>query len=182
MADTFIPEFSRDFHLDKGLSAPVSFKIKASEAECTALARRFDLLQMKEFWVELTIEPGRVTGEYEVQGSGCADVIQACVVSLQDVPEVVNFTFHTRLVEGIEKPIEEGNFDFLEEEIDIDYYQNSHIDLGEIATQYLSLSLNLYPKAPGMREDEDEESSQASFASETTLAFALLEKLKEVKS
>lgn len=182
MAATFIPEFSRDFHLDKGLSGPTAFKIKATEAECAALAIRLNLLEIKEFSVEFTIEPSRQANEYEVRGSGHADINQACIVSLKDVPASVDFSFHTKLVEGVEKPIDEGDFSFLEDETDTDYYQDSHIDLGEIATQYLSLFLNPYPKAEGVEEEHMYDTDEDEPVRDTSLAFALLGKLKDVKS
>lgn len=175
MTEPFLPEFSRVFHLEKGLTKPVQFNAKADEEECVALAKRFELLDIKNFSVTFVVEASREAGEYEVKGSGQADVVQACVVTLKDVPEHVDFSFHTKLVHGVEKPLDEGDYSFLEEEIDVDYYQNSHVDLGEIAAQYLTLSLNPYPRAEDVDTsqyiEKDEEVNQAS-------VFNLLQKLK----
>lgn len=175
MTTPSLPEFSRVFHLEKGLNKPAQFNAKADEAECAALAKRFDLPEIKNFSVAFTIAAGREVGEYEVKGSGHADVVQSCVLTLKDVPEQVDFSFHTKLVHGEEKSLDEGDYSFLEEEIDIDYYQNSHVDLGEIAAQYLSLSLNPYPRVEDVEVSKyikkDGELDQSG-------VFNLLEKLK----
>ncbi|WP_052046296.1 YceD family protein [Candidatus Paracaedibacter symbiosus] len=172
----FVPEFSRFFALDKGHSGVVHFRAKADETELEALAKRFDLRGMKNLVVEFTIKPhGREVGAYDLTGVGQVDVIQVCVISSKDVPAHVDFSFHTKLMEGVEQPIDESDLSFLEEETDIDYYQNGQVDLGEIAAQYLSLSLDPYPRSPDAGELNEKVEENVS---EKVSPFAVLHKLK----
>lgn len=176
MVASIAPEFSRVFQLDKGSSASVGFRAKADAAELIGLAKRFDLREVKNLTVEFTITRRREAGEYDLVGSGHADIIQACVVSLKDVPSHLEFSFHTKLVEGVEQPIDEADYSFLEEETDVDYYQNNQVDLGEIAAQYLSLELNPYPRSSEL-EQEDEEAKNVTH--EIAGPFAVLKTLKK---
>lgn len=171
-----VPEFSRIYQLDKGNSAQVSFRTKADAEELAALAKRFDLREVKNFIVDFTITRRREAGEYDLSGVGHADVVQACVVSLKDVPSHVEFSFHTKLVEGVEQPIDEADYSFLEEETDVDYYQNNQADLGEIAAQYLSLELDPYPRSAELAQEDDENKGKTH---EIAGPFSVLKKLKE---
>lgn len=170
-----VPEFSRIFQLDKGSAASVNFRAKADAAELMALAKRFDLREIKNLTVEFTITRRREAGEYDLNGVGHADVVQVCVASLRDVPAHIDFSFHTKLVEGIEQPIDEADYSFLEEETDVDYYQNHQVDLGEIAAQYFSLELDPYPRSP---EQNQEDKVDEKVVSEVIGPFAVLRKLK----
>lgn len=176
MTSSVVPEFSRVFQLEKSLHAAASFKIKANAEERIALAKRFGLREVKDFSIEFTLHSGQQSKEYDLQGQGVADIIQSCVITVKDVPATVNFSFHTKLCEGKEQPIDEADDSFLEEETDIDYYQNGQIDVGEIAAQYLSLSLDPYPKAEGAEEFL---SRQTGEEEKKTGIFSALQKLKE---
>lgn len=175
MVVSIVPEFSRIFQLDKSSAASVNFRAKAEAAELIALAKRFDLREIKNLTVEFTITRRCEAGEYDLVGNGQADVIQACVISLRDVPDHIEFSFHTKLVEGVEQPIDESDYSFLEEETDVDYYQNSQVDLGEIAAQYLSLELNPYPRATDLEQETEADKKEAD---KIAGPFEILQNLK----
>lgn len=175
MVMNIVPEFSRIFQLDKGSSVSVNFRAKADAAELIALAKRFDLREIKNLTVEFTITRRLEAGEYDLNGVGHADVVQACVASLKDVHSHLDFAFHTKLVEGVEQPIDEADDSFLEDETDVDYYQNHQVDLGEIAAQYFSLELDPYPR---LSEPEQEDKEDNKVINEVTGPFAALKKLK----
>lgn len=177
MSHPIVPEFSRVFQLEKNIRIPN--QIKPTSEELKALAKRFDLREIKSFSIEFVLHQGQQEKEYEAEGKGHAEVVQACVVTLKDVPATVAFSFHVKLVEGKEEVLEEMDDSFLEEEMDVDYYQNGQIDMGEIAAQYLSLSLDPYPKAVETASalPEGQEETEKSGG-----AFAILQQLKDTSS
>ncbi|MEZ0262848.1 MAG: DUF177 domain-containing protein [Alphaproteobacteria bacterium] len=121
-------------------------KVEATAQECAALCKRFDLRGLENF--KATIYIRRVEGGEVVHVSGKlkADVIQTCVVSLQDVHAHVENEFETFFSENApeDDEIVDGNEDAPE------LLRNGMLDLGEVAAQYLSLGLDPYPRAPGV--------------------------------
>lgn len=121
-------------------------KVEATAQECAALCKRFDLRGLENF--KATINIRRVEGGevVHVEGKLKADVIQTCVVSLQDVHAHVESDFETFFSENApeDDDITDGNEDAPE------LLRNGMLDLGEVAAQYLSLGLDPYPRAPGV--------------------------------
>jgi uncharacterized metal-binding protein YceD (DUF177 family) len=121
-------------------------KVEATAQECKALCKRFDLRSLENF--KATINIRRVEGGEVVHVAGKleADVIQTCVVSLQDVHARVESDFETFFSENApeDDEIVDGNEDAPE------LLRNGMLDLGEVAAQYLSLGLDPYPRAPGV--------------------------------
>lgn len=178
MADNITPELSRLFNLDKvGTKSGINFQVKAGPSEREALAKRFDLVEIKRLEVIFTLAHGSEEATYEITGTGKADVVQSCVVTLKDVPAHVEFTIHVIAQEGEEQPIDENDLSFLDEEIDREYYQNNQVDLGEIASQYLVLSLDPYPHAEGAEKTTIGDSDKVQ--SEIVSPFSVLQKLKK---
>lgn len=124
--------------------------IEASEAECAALAKRFDLRELSGLKARLNIR--RVSGSAAVRVEGWfeADVIQTCVVSLQDVHGRVEGYFDTFFTEEAESAGAEPDITIDDDEISPEMITKGNIDLGEVVAQYLSLELDPYPRAPGV--------------------------------
>jgi uncharacterized metal-binding protein YceD (DUF177 family) len=146
---TIPPEFSRLIAIE-GITPDKVRKetITASAAECEALARRFDLRGLSEFKARISLR--RVTGgpALRVQGDFEAEVVQTCVVSLQDVHAHVQGHFDTFFSEETAAPAAEIALD--DDETSPEIITNGVIDMGEIVAQYLSLELDPYPRAPGV--------------------------------
>lgn len=174
------PEFTRLIAID-GIAPDKIRKesIKADDAECAALAERMGLRALSNFSAEMNIR--RVPGgtAVRIEGTVKADVVQACVVSLQDVYAHVEGTFDTYFTEDSEQAREEVSFT-LDDDLDAaEMVHNGMIDLGEVVAQYLSLELDPYPRAPGV--------SLAAQLRETGVAekqspFQVLATLKDGKS
>lgn len=172
---TYTPEFSRPLAIEGIIPDKVrTEKIAASADECAALAARFGIREISDFKAEIYIR--RVIGGevVKVEGKLAADVVQACVVSLQDVHEHVEASFETYFTEDKDKAADEDD----PEDDAPEMAENGIVDLGEVAAQYLALELNPYPRAPGV-------SLAAQMAEVGTAAkpnpFAVLEVLKEGK-
>jgi uncharacterized metal-binding protein YceD (DUF177 family) len=148
---THPPEFSRLIAIDSIIPDRDRVeKVEASEAECAALARRFDLKSLaglKARLIVLRISEGnfiRAKGDFE------ADVVQSCVVSLQDVPSRVRAHVDTYFTEDGKEFEQDEDFG-LELEDDLhEVLRDGMLDLGELVAQHLSLELDPYPRAPGV--------------------------------
>ena len=173
------PEFTRLIAIE-GIAPDKTRKesIKADDAECAALAERMGLRSLSNFSADLNIR--RVPGgtAVRIEGTFTADVVQACVVSLQDVHGHVDGTMDTYFTEDAEQAREEVSFT-LDDDLDAaEMVHNGMIDLGEVVAQYLSLELDPYPRAPGVSlAAQLQESGQPKKAN----PFQVLEALKDDK-
>ncbi|AIK96446.1 YceD family protein [Candidatus Odyssella acanthamoebae] len=151
------PEFSRVFNLDKIGQLAYKYEIKATPEELEQLSKRFNLISIKTFQVSFDITKARKRGEYEVHAYVVAEVVQACIVTLQEVPDQLQFEYKLNLVEGDEDRFHD-DLDWhaeAEKEYDLEFFQNNEVDFGEITSQYLSLELNPYPRADVTVEEVD---------------------------
>lgn len=125
--------------------------IEATEQECAALAERFGINELSGFKAKINIR--RVAGGTTVRVAGAyeADVVQACVVTLRDVPAHLEGEFETFFSEDAPpESVEEMDFAIDDDESTPEQIHNGMIDLGEVTAQYLALDLDPYPRAPGV--------------------------------
>ena len=145
------PEFSRLIAIE-GITPDKVRKetVEANKAECAALAKRFDLRELSGLKAVLNIR--RITGgpAVRIEGKFEADVVQTCVVSLQDVHAHVEGHFDTFFTDEIQKPGLESDIAIDDDETSPEMITNGNVDLGEVVAQYLSLELDPYPRAPGV--------------------------------
>lgn len=145
--------------------------VTALPEECKALAKRFNLVALESLEARYDIDPTKTSrGGYRLKGHLHAAVVQSCVLTLVPVREVVNVDIELQVVD---KKYED--LDPLDPELedDFEYSILDEIDLGEITAQYLSLSLNPYPKSP----DSDSSKILEPFQDKEN-PFLVLEKLK----
>ena len=136
--------------------------------------------------IEATIKIARRFGEvsYHVTGTTKATLTQDCVVTLEPIKTTINDEFESFFADpdaaiSIAKARQEklsekghGEFPLLDEKEDPEPLVQDKIDLGELVTQYLSLSINPYPHAEGVdfenamdpKDDEIDEAVQNPFA------------------
>ncbi len=142
-----VPEFSRLFRLDAiGADGTAERVLTASDAECAALAARIGLEALSGLRAALTVTRLPV-GEIGVHGHIVADVVQACVVTLEPVPDHIDDEFDVRFTtrtEAMPRDIVVGPGD----EEPPEPIEGDILDLGELAAQQLSLSLNPWPRRP----------------------------------
>ena len=179
-----IPEFSRIFNLEKIGAAPIDYSIKITPEEGAALAERFHILKVEKLEAKFELQKGQDPDTYDVEGVVHADVVQECIVSLVEVQNSLEFEFKIHLVQGDEdRFLEDLNWqEEAEKTFDLEFYQSMEIDLGEITAQYLSLELDLYPRAPGLPAPEFDvgvEDAEPKGEGEVHNPFAVLEKLKK---
>jgi uncharacterized metal-binding protein YceD (DUF177 family) len=123
-------------------------ELQATAPECAALAVRFGILAVNGLTASLRLrqESG---GAVRVRGRLAAKVVQACVVTLEPVPQKIDEPVDLRFVpEGAEVEDDPEGPD----EIPI---RNNVLELGEALAEQLALALDPYPRAPGASLGEE---------------------------
>ena len=167
------PEWSFPVEADKVQSNPMKLVIKANPEARKHVAKRVGVLSVDMLEANLLFsrEPGRAS--IHVTGTLNAMVQQECVVSGQPIEEKITEEFdawyadlnktvlfakarHDKSLKkgGVEMPI-------LDESEDPEPIIDGYIDAGELVTQYLSLALNPYPHAEGVKYELGDDNEEA---------------------
>ncbi len=141
---TVLPEFSRRIELARLGAHEAAYPISAEAAEREALARRFDLLSLDRLEAEIHLRRAG-GGMVRLSGRLGADVVQACVISLEPVASAIEQDF--AMLYGPAQPGKSVMVD-LETEV-AEPFDGDAIDIGEAVAQQLALALDPYPRAPG---------------------------------
>lgn len=153
-------EFSRIVAFDQIGTTGAAYHVDAKEEERRRLAERFQLVAIHHLSASFALSQAPEPGCYHIEGEVTGDVVQACVSTLEEVPAQVKVTVHILLRPSREGYRDEEFIIDLEDERDIEYYQEGFVDLGETAAQYLYLNLDPFPhvpNAPGFPEIPSEE-------------------------
>lgn len=144
------PEFSRPLAVEatKGLDATHHFR--ATDAERAALAKRLGIKSLDSLAAEVRLGSVQNGALIRLSADFTADVIQACVISLEPVTSRIEASFE-RLYDPSAAPAEaDGEADLsLDEEVP-EPLIGGILDLGVIITEELALELNPFPRAPGV--------------------------------
>ncbi|CAA9211678.1 MAG: Conserved hypothetical protein, gene in Ubiquinol-cytochrome C chaperone locus [uncultured Craurococcus sp.] len=157
------PEFSRPLALGMVREGGRHLSLTATPAECAALAARFGILALDGLSAELhlTMEP---EGTVRAKGRVAACLTQACIVTLEPVPQAVDEPVAFRLLPPGREP-QDGPDDIDEIEC-----PDGTADLGEAVAEQLALALDPYPRAPGAElPDEATDRSADAFAALSAL-------------
>lgn len=147
---------------------------KASASECEDLSNALKIPSLGRLFAKYHIValPG---GGYRLSGEIHADVVQACIVTLEPVPAHVADRFssefwadHAHLDSEGEKSILDG--------ADIEPLSNGVIDAGRIIFESLSGAIDPYPRKQGAEFDWQD---PAALDLARTSPFAVLAKLKD---
>jgi uncharacterized metal-binding protein YceD (DUF177 family) len=143
-------EFSRLILADQiGVQETVR-EIAANAAECAALAERFGLLSLDRLTASLGLVRRR-SGLIEVHGRFEADLVQACVVTLEPVPAQLAAAFSVSFGVAPEASgADEGGevVVSVEGEDPPEAIVEGRIDLGEVVAQQLAVAIDPYPRSP----------------------------------
>lgn len=146
--------------------------VEATEAECAGLAEIYDIEAVKAVRAVLTVKPWRRSGA-RVTGTVDADVVQACVLTLDPVDEHVSETIAATFL-----PAEEITEPSADEEIEIqpdeddppEPLEGRNVDLGALVAEHVAIGLDPYPRAPGavfephIEDDPDADRPPSPFA------------------
>ncbi|MEM1132294.1 MAG: DUF177 domain-containing protein [Pseudomonadota bacterium] len=140
------PELSRLAFAAQLEQAPAS--IVASEAEGAALAERFGLVRINTLSADCAYE--RQGDDVHVTGTLKADIVQSCVITLEDFASQIDQPFQIHFVAEQTLPDDDYEAEILVEQDDIDLMpmDNGRFDIGEAVAQTLALALDPYPRGP----------------------------------
>jgi hypothetical protein len=129
-----------------------TFHIEANEEDRRSLADALGILEIAKLTADVEVRPlpGR---SFSVKGQMAAAVVQTDVVTLDPIPQIVAEEIDLTLapadaqsaVRSREPPSEQTALDAP------DVYRRGRIDLGAIASEYLAMGLDPYPRAEGVK-------------------------------
>lgn len=140
-------EFSRLLHLEAVPPEGVTIQLQASPEECSALAARFNLVELATLSGDVRVERVDLTASFLVTGRLAADAVQTCVVTLEPVGAKIEAEFDRLFSRDL--PAEtDGEVEIDAEAETPEPLVENRLDLGEILAEELSLALEPYPRAP----------------------------------
>ena len=139
------PEFSRLERAEAIGEGERHLDLAATPAECAALAARFDLRAVERLEARFTVR--RDAAGIVVRGRVRAAVVQACSVTDEPLPAVVDEAVALRFVAGQAGEPDEIELDA--DALDIVSFDGVAIDLGEASAETMMLALDPFPRGPG---------------------------------
>lgn len=124
-------------------------RVSATPEECAALRADLGLDDLRR--LEARLRLGWAHGRLVVKGRVMADITQTCVVTLDPFDSTLDEDVEVQFVEAA-PPRRNATVD-QEVEIDPDAPDeivDGRVDLGSIASEFLALGLDPYPKKPGV--------------------------------
>ncbi len=165
----------------------VNFDIKATAAECEAVAESLGILGVEDVQARGSLVRKSANGQIALSGRLRAEAVQACVVSLEPVKQAIDeeFTvFYTFDPEDLE--VEDLDKVVGLEEPDLpELIVGGRIDLLAMITEQIALALEPYPRRADLPElaeaDEEIDMDQVKKEQGTHQPFANLKDLMSKK-
>lgn len=156
MSKIITPEFSYNVNIKDVSTKEKHFKLVANQEECDNLAKRFDLVALKDFHADLEMKDEGKNHGIKLIGKLFAVAHQSLSFS-DDISEViVDETINIRFLpeDKITPELDEENLMTLDSE-DLEPMPEDRFDLGELMAQYLGLSVDPYLSADFILSEED---------------------------
>ncbi len=181
MQQADLVEFSRPLALDRISTTQHREEVTATEKERAALAQRFGLLSLDNLTASFTLKRAR-RDLVRVKGRVSADLVQACVVTLEPIPARIDERFEVDFLEGEEPAVADLELDAEAAEAP-EPAPDGWVDLGELAAEQLGLAIDPYPRKPDAEIPGEwtAEPGAEQAPVERPNPFAALGKLKENK-
>lgn len=174
-------EFSRPLALNRVGATQHREEITATDKERAALAERFGLVSLDRLSASFALT--RVRKDLvRAKGHLSAELVQACVVTLDPVPARIDERFEVDFLEGVRPMVADLELDA--EAADApEPIIDGWVDLGELAAEQLGLAIDPYPRRPNAEVPTEwaVEAASRPTAVERLNPFAALEKLKADK-
>ncbi|MCV0427406.1 MAG: DUF177 domain-containing protein [Roseibium sp.] len=178
---SFTVNASRVIDKDEGVT------VEPDAAGLKAIAAAYDLDGINELKADFVLKPYRKAG-VRVVGPITATIVQTCVVSLESFESRIKldvdrtFEPHSSKPRKIRDLNEDGEIEIDLETLDPpDVILDGVLDLGAVICEELALSLDPFPRKPGVEfdgTDEDEETAPEEIE-EKPSPFAALQALKD---
>lgn len=175
------PPFSYRVKVGQVSHNPIELRIRADALERAALAELWGIVGVEAFTAELKIRRWKKDG-VKVIGSVHAEVTQACVVTLEPVPEVIDEEFEETFVPDGSALARMPANNAGEIVVDADgpdlpeLFSGDEIDVGAFVAEMAAMALDPYPRKPGAEFLEHVEGDAA--ADRKPSPFAVLKNMK----
>lgn len=150
---TIKEEFSRVFQVRKLPQEGLAVTLSTTPEECRALAARLGILGCESVAAELTLTVSEGGKRVVARGRLTAQVTQACVVTLDPVPETVDEPVELLFLD--ESLIDVGADEMVFTDADLDDDEpipdpivRGAFDVGAALSECLALALDPYPRRP----------------------------------
>ena len=149
------PPFSRTIRVDAIPREGLETRVEAEAAERAALAAFNGLPAIAAFAASFRLQHGG-GGTVIVHGELEAEVTETCVVTLEPFESSIFAPIDLRFAPPSERPAQRGGAAGEAEEVTIgeedepDPIIDGAIDLGAVASEFLTLNLDPYPRKPGV--------------------------------
>ena len=138
-----MPELHCVVAADRIGAAGLEVTVEADSGALDALTRRMGIPAVEA--LRCVFRLVRLTADtIQAEGRLQAQVVQTCVISLEDFPAAIDERFRVRFV-----PAGQESDDPDPEADDEIGYADGMLDLGEAAAEQLALAMDPYPRAPG---------------------------------
>lgn len=155
----------------------VSGRLEANEQDRRALAEALDVLACDRLVVDYRVKP--IGGDrFKASGRITADLVQACVATLEPVPETIKESFSVAFwpAEEIGAELPEGEI-HLDEEVP-EPIEGGEIALGRYVYELIAVTMEPFPRSPNAPADDGTEPVATSGVKPDN-PFAVLAKLKK---
>ncbi|MCQ2966140.1 MAG: DUF177 domain-containing protein [Alphaproteobacteria bacterium] len=147
-------------------------KASATEQQRANLASRFGVISVESFDLEVTVKP-ITKHKIHVTGHVSGIVKQSCAVTLAEIENPVSDDFEVIYESVADDYVPLKEIDISPDEVETEDLIDNKIDVGELAVEYFSLSINPYARAEGaVFVDKIEPKEEDN-------PFSVLEKLKK---
>lgn len=127
-----------------------SFELAATAEQLAEVTERFDLVAIKTMTATVSISSKGPEEGILIEGKVRSELVQRCITSLADVPEVVDVPFSLLLVDPETADRMDADESYLDaEQPEYDALEGDTVDIGEIIAQTVAISMNPYPRAEG---------------------------------
>lgn len=153
---------------------------QATAAERTAIAEQLDLVDCRSLTVTYHIR-ALSGGRYRVDGRIAAEVVQACVVTLEPVVGGIDEPFDVTFIPDGE-PQQAGSSEReILSEPDVEPLCDGRLEVGRVVFELLASALDPYPRKPGadLAEVAPPSLLAGDVGAATPNPFAVLAKLKD---
>jgi len=150
MTATPTPEFSRLVAIESLDEGGIALTVEADSAERARLAQRFGLVAIDSLTGTARLTPEEGGASFRLDGSYKADVRQTCVVTLAELPVRVENSFERQYSALAESEEARDVSPDIDAEEPPDPVVGGYIDVGEAIAEELALSLDPFPRKPGI--------------------------------
>jgi hypothetical protein len=164
------PPFSRPIRVEAIPREGLETRVEADEAERAALAAFNGLPAVGKLVAAFSLKHGGGRAVL-VHGEVSAEITQVCVVTLEPFEATISELIDLRFVRPADEPTrrgaaaDEAQILTIGEEDEPDPIIDGKIDLGAIASEFLTLSLDPYPRKPDVAFEAPRQGDEAKAAS-----------------